>query len=48
MIHLNGLCSRAQIIPWSKFSRTDRDATLGLAKMCIRVGQGIAVIFERT
>jgi acetyl-CoA acetyltransferase family protein len=25
----------------------DRDATLGLATMCIGVGQGIAVIFER-
>jgi acetyl-CoA acyltransferase len=24
-----------------------RDATLGLATMCIGVGQGIAVIFER-
>jgi acetyl-CoA acyltransferase len=26
----------------------DRDANLGLATMCIGVGQGIAVIFERT
>jgi acetyl-CoA acyltransferase len=25
----------------------DRDATLGLATMCIGVGQGIATIFER-
>jgi acetyl-CoA acyltransferase len=25
----------------------DRDATLGLATMCIGIGQGIATIFER-
>ncbi len=25
----------------------DRDANLGLATMCIGVGQGIAVVFER-
>jgi acetyl-CoA acyltransferase len=25
----------------------DREATLGLATMCIGVGQGIATIFER-
>jgi acetyl-CoA acyltransferase len=25
----------------------DRNATLGLATMCIGVGQGIAVVFER-
>jgi hypothetical protein len=26
----------------------DREATLGLATTCIGVGQGIAVVFERT
>ena len=39
--------SGARIATTLLHAMQDRDATLGLATMCIGVGQGIAVIFER-
>jgi len=39
--------SGARIATTLLHAMKDRDATLGLATMCIGVGQGIAVIFER-
>ena len=39
--------SGARIATTLIHAMVDRDATLGLATMCIGVGQGIAVIFER-
>jgi acetyl-CoA acyltransferase len=39
--------SGARIATTLVHAMKDRDATLGLATMCIGVGQGIAVIFER-
>ena len=39
--------SGARIATTLLHAMRDRDATLGLATMCIGVGQGIAVIFER-
>ncbi len=39
--------SGARIATTLVHAMRDRDATLGLATMCIGVGQGIAVIFER-
>jgi acetyl-CoA acyltransferase len=39
--------SGARIATTLLHAMRDRDATLGLATMCIGVGQGIAVVFER-
>ena len=44
--HPLGACG-ARIATTLLHAMHDRDATLGLATMCIGVGQGIAVIFER-
>jgi acetyl-CoA acyltransferase len=39
--------SGARIATTLIHAMTARDATLGLATMCIGIGQGIATIFER-
>ncbi len=40
-------CSGARIVGTLMTAMRERDATLGLATLCIGVGQGLAVIFER-
>lgn len=40
-------CSGARIVGTLMTAMRDRDATLGLATLCIGVGQGLAVVFER-
>jgi acetyl-CoA acyltransferase len=40
-------CSGARILTTLVHELTRRDATFGLATMCIGVGQGIAVVVER-
>ncbi len=40
-------CSGARIVGTLMTAMQDQDATLGLATLCIGVGQGLAVVFER-
>jgi acetyl-CoA acetyltransferase len=40
-------CSGARIVGTLLHAMKKRDATLGLATLCIGVGQGLAVVLER-